>query len=174
MRNCQIQLFNTIHVKYQIKSEFVGKMWPANSALFIYVSNYYCIETVNQLDYNQYSQLTLLCSGNASAFGARYPGFYSWLRQGFLCLNICFVVVVFLDFANKHIICYKIVHFLYNVNLLSILTYCKICDRLYWYKDTDIASANLTGPVLKKRPNHGVKYVLAQTSIDLMLVENIN
>ena len=31
----------------------------------------HCVETVKQLDYNRYSQLTQWCSGNASALGAR-------------------------------------------------------------------------------------------------------
>ena len=48
--------------------------------------------------------LTQWCSGNASALGARGPGFNPRLRQGFLCLIFCFVVVVFLLFVQKHII----------------------------------------------------------------------
>jgi len=43
----------------------------------------------------KYSQLTRRCSGNASALGARGPRFNSRLRQGYLCLDFCFVVVVF-------------------------------------------------------------------------------
>jgi len=38
------------------KSEFVDNVWPANSTLFIYVSTY-CVETVKQLDYIQFSWL---------------------------------------------------------------------------------------------------------------------
>jgi len=44
MRNYQIEL--AMHVKYYRKNELVEKkiMWPANSALFIYVTH--CVETV--------------------------------------------------------------------------------------------------------------------------------
>ena len=59
------------------------------------------VETVKWLDYNLYSQLTRRCSGNASALSARGPGFNPRLRQGFLCLIFCFVVVVFLLFLSK-------------------------------------------------------------------------
>jgi len=38
---------------------------------------------------------------------ARGPGFNPRLRQGFLCLIFCFVVVVFLLFCPKHIIYHK-------------------------------------------------------------------
>ena len=58
------------------------------------------------LDYNRYTQLTRWYSGNASALGARGPGFNPWLRQGFLCLIFCIVVAVFLVFVQKHIICH--------------------------------------------------------------------
>jgi len=68
----------------------------------------HCAETVKWLDYNPYSQLTRWCSGNASALGAKGPGFNSRLRQGFLGLIFCFVVVVFLLFVHKHIICHNI------------------------------------------------------------------
>jgi len=82
------------------KNVFVENVWPVNLALFVYVSTH-CVETVKWLDYNRYSQLTRCCSGNASALGARGPGFNPRLRQGFLCLNFCFVVVVFLPFCPK-------------------------------------------------------------------------
>ena len=52
------------------------------------------------------------CSGNVSALGARGPGFNPQLRQGFLCLIFCFVVVVVLLFVQKHIICHKNLQFL--------------------------------------------------------------
>ena len=84
---------------------------PQHSALFIYVLTP-CIETIKKIDYNRYSQLTRWCSDNASALGARGPGFNSWLRHGFLCLMFCFGIVVFLLFVQKHIICYKILQFL--------------------------------------------------------------
>jgi len=57
---------------------------------------------------NRYSQLTRWFSGNASALGARGPGFNSRLRQGFLGLIFCFVVVVFLLFDHQHIICHNV------------------------------------------------------------------
>jgi len=88
------------------KNEFVENVWPLNSALFIYVS-IHSVETVKELVNNPYSQLTRCCSGNASAWGARVPGFNSRLRQVFLCLIFCFVVVVFLLFVHKHTICQK-------------------------------------------------------------------
>ena len=49
-------------------------MWLANLALFVYVLTH-CVETVKWLDYNRYSQLTQWYSGNASALGAKGPGF---------------------------------------------------------------------------------------------------
>ena len=54
---------------------------------------------------------------------ARCPGFNSRLRQGFLCLIFCFVVVVveFLRFCQKHIICHESLQFLLNFYLFSIL-----------------------------------------------------
>ena len=97
MRNCQIQLF--MHVKYYRKNVFVENVWPQNLALFVYVSTH-CVETVKWLDYYRYSQLTRWCSGNASALDARGPGFNPRLRQGFLCLIFC-IVVVFLLFCPK-------------------------------------------------------------------------
>jgi len=74
-----------MHVQIIQKNVIVENVWPANLALFIFVS-IHCIETVKWLDYNRYSQLTWARSGNASALGARGPGFNPHLRQGFLCL----------------------------------------------------------------------------------------
>jgi len=39
------------------KNVFVENAWPANLALFVYVSTH-CVKTVKWLDYNRYSQLT--------------------------------------------------------------------------------------------------------------------
>ena len=104
------------------KNVFVKNVWPANLALFVYGSNH-CVETVKWLDYNRYSQLTWLCSGNASALGAKGPGFNPRLRQGVLCLIFCFVVVVSLLFLSKNtLFLTKVSNSFYNVNLFSILT----------------------------------------------------
>ena len=99
------------HAKILQKSVFVENVWPENLALFIYVSTH-CVKTVKWLDYNRYSQLTRWWNGNASALGARCPVFNPRLRQGFLCLIFCFIVVVFLLFVQKHIICHKRLQFL--------------------------------------------------------------
>ena len=110
-----------MHVKYYRKDVFVENVWPANLALFVYVSTH-CVVTVKWLDYNRYSQLTRWCSGNASALGARGPGFNPRLRQGFLCLIFCFVVVVLLLFLSKNtLFIAKYCNSFYNVNLFSIL-----------------------------------------------------
>ena len=93
------------------KNVFVENVWPANLALFVYVSTH-CVETVKWLDCNRYCQLTRWCSGNVSALGARGPGFNPRLGHGFLCLMFCFVVVVFLLFCPKHIIYHKSLQFL--------------------------------------------------------------
>jgi len=52
------------------------------------------------------------------------------------------VVVVFILFVQKHIICHQILQFLAMFNYLVYLTYRKICDRLQMYKETDLASLN--------------------------------
>ena len=74
-----------MHVKIVQKNVFDENVWPANLAMFIYVS-IHCVETVKWLDYNRYSQLTRWCSGNAYALGARGLGFNPRLQQGFLYL----------------------------------------------------------------------------------------
>jgi len=110
------------------KNVFVEIVWPANLALFIYVS-IHCVETVKWLDYNRHSQLTRWCSSKAFALGARGPGFNSRLRQGFLCLIFCFVVVVFLLFCPKtHYLSPKFAILFSMLIYLAYLTYCKICD----------------------------------------------
>ena len=111
-----------MHVKIIQKNVFVENVWPANLALFIYVSTH-CVETVKWFDYNRYSQLTRWCSGRASALGARGLGFNPRLRQGCLCLIFfCFVVDVFLLFCPKtHFFLTNVSNSFYNVNLFSIL-----------------------------------------------------
>jgi len=112
------------------KNAFIENVWTANLALFIYVSTHF-VETVKWLDYNRYSQLTWWCSGNASALGARGPGFNPWLQQGFLCLIFCFVAVMFLLFYPKtHYLSQKFAILFTMLIYLVYLTYCKICDWL--------------------------------------------
>ena len=103
------------------KNEFVVNVWPANSALYIDVSTH-CIETVNQLDYNRYLEMTRWSRGYASELGARGPGINSWLWQGVLYLIFCFVVVVFYLSRNFAIPYAILIH-------LACLLYCKNCDR---------------------------------------------
>ena len=56
-----------------------------------------------------------------SSIPGSVKGFYVWF----------FAVVVFLLFVQKHIICHKMLQFLYSkIIYLVCLTYCKICDRL--------------------------------------------
>jgi len=120
-----------MHVKIiQKKNVFVENVWPANSALFIYVSTH-CVETVKWLAYNRYSQLTRWRSGNASSLGARGPGFNPRLRQWFLCLIFLFVVNVFLLFCPKtHYLSQNFANPFTMLIYLVYFTYCKICDRL--------------------------------------------
>jgi len=110
-----------MNVKYYRNNDFVENVWPANLALFIYVSTH-CVETGKWLDYNRYSQLTPWCSGNASALGARGPGFNPRLRQGFLCL-IFFVLLLlcFYFFVQNTVFIAKHCNSFCNVNLFSIL-----------------------------------------------------
>jgi len=61
--------------------------------------------------------------------------------KGFSVWFFCFVVVVFLLFCPKTNYLSK--HFAISFAMLIYvvyLTYCKICDRLWGYKDTDLAS----------------------------------
>ena len=119
-----------MHVKILHKNVFVENVWPANLALFVYFSTH-CVETVKWLNYNRYSQLTRWCSGKAFALGARGPGFNPWLRQGFLCLIFCFVVVVLLLFCQKpNYLSQKFAIPLTILIYLVYSTYYKICDRL--------------------------------------------
>ena len=112
----------------QKKNAFVENVWPANLALFVYVSTH-CVKTVKWLDYNRYSQLTRWCSGNVFALGAGGPGFDPRLRHGFLCVIFCIVVVVFLLFCPKtHYLSQNIAFPFTMLIYLVYSTYCKICD----------------------------------------------
>ena len=75
-------------------------VWPANLALFVYFSTH-CVETVKWLDYNRYSKLTRWCSGNASAFGARVPGFKPRSDKGFYVWFFLFCSCCVLRFCPK-------------------------------------------------------------------------
>jgi len=108
--------------KYYRKNEFVENIWPANLDLFIYVSTH-CVETVKYLDFNRYSQLTRWCSGNASALGARGPGFnsipfYVWF---FVLLLLCFYFL-FKNTLFITILCNSLFN-VYLFSILNILTY---------------------------------------------------
>jgi len=104
-----------MHVEILQKNEFVENVWPANSALIIYVSTN-CVETVKCLDYNRNYQLTRWCSGNASTLNVRGSGFNSRLQQVFLCLIFCFVVVFLLCVQNTLFVT-KFCNFFCNVKL---------------------------------------------------------
>ena len=114
----ETQLF--MHVKYYRKNVFVQNFWPANLALFIYVSTH-CVGTDKWLDYNRYSQLTRWCSSNASALGARGPGFNPWLRQGYIFRFFICCFCVFPISSKSTLFITKVCISIYNVNLLSIL-----------------------------------------------------
>ena len=115
---------------YDRKKVFVENVWPANLALFVYVSTH-CVEAVKWLDYNRYSQLTRWCSGNASALGARGPGFNPRFRQGFLCLIFLYGCCCVFTFLSKtHYLSQNIAISFTMLIYLVYSTYCKICDRL--------------------------------------------
>ena len=67
----------------------------------------------------RYSQLTRWCKGNASALGARCPGFNPGLRQGFLCLN--FVLLLFCFFSHNFAMSFAMLIY------VVYITYCNIC-----------------------------------------------
>ena len=129
MRNCQLKL--VMHVKYYIKM-YLLKM----SGTQIWL----CLFTFRLIASKQLNGLTTIdilnwLSGavviNASDLGARGPGFNPRLRQRFLCLIFCIVVVVFLLFCPKtHYLSQNIGIPFTMLIYLVYSTYCKICDRL--------------------------------------------
>ena len=109
-------------------------------ALFIYVSTH-CVEIVKQLDYNRYSQLTRWCRGNVMLWVREVPGSIPCSGKGFDFWFGGFCVFTFCKkthdlLQNFAIPCAMLIYLVY-------LTYCKICDRLQGYKDTDLASLML-------------------------------
>ena len=138
-----------MHVKILQKNVFVENVWPANLALFVYVSTH-CVETVKWLAYNPYCQLTRWCSGNASDLGAKGPGFSPRIRQGFLCFIFFALLLLCFTFLSKtHYLSQKFAIPFILLIYLVYFTYCKICDRLYGYKDTDLASLKLDQRLLR-------------------------
>jgi len=114
-----------MHVKILQKNVFVKNVWPANLALFVYVSTH-CVETVKWLDYNRYSQLTWWCSGNTSTLGATGPGFNPRFRRGFLCCFFCFVIVVLFFCLKTHYLSQKFAIPFTIIICLVYLTYYNI------------------------------------------------
>jgi len=74
--------------------------------------------------------------------------FNSRLLQGILGLLFCFAVVVFFSFVVQNII-FVINYFnsFCNVNSFSILNILPICDRLWGYEDTFLASLSDLKPL---------------------------
>ena len=136
MRNCQIQLF--MLVKILQKNEFVENVWTANSALFIYVSTQ-CVETVKQLDYNRFSQLTRWCSGNAFALSAILgsgKGFYVFTFDFFVLLLLFFYFL-----PKSTLFVTKFYNSFSNVNLFCIFN--MLQDFLTDYKGIKIQTQHL-------------------------------
>ena len=89
-----------MHVRILQKKTFVENVWPANSALFIYVLTQF-VETVKHLDYNGYSQLTRWDRGNAFALGLEFPASIPGSRKAFMFDVFVVVVVVFILLLSK-------------------------------------------------------------------------
>jgi len=69
-------------------------------------------------------------------------GFYVWL--------FCFVVVFFIFCSKAHNLSHNFAIPFVMLIYLVYLTYCKICDWLYGYKDTDLASLKCLNATLLK------------------------
>jgi len=76
--------------------------------------------TEKWLDYNQYSQLTRWCSGNASALGARRLGFNPQLRQGFYVWFFVLLLLCFYFLSKTHYLSHK---FTIPFTILNYLVY---------------------------------------------------
>ena len=119
MRNCQILLF--MHVKYCRKIDFVEHVWSKNSAMFTYVSTH-CVETVKQLDYNWYSQLTRWYSGTVVThliWVQEFPDSIPGTGKGFYVHVLCFCCCDF-TFCLNTLFVTRFCNSFCNVNFVSI------------------------------------------------------
>ena len=100
------------------KNDFVENVWPAKSALFIYVSTH-CVLSVKKLDINRYSQLTRWCRGNASALVRELPGSIPGSDKGFYVWFFC--GCVFYILSKNTFFVTKFCNSFCNINTFSIL-----------------------------------------------------
>jgi len=131
MRNCHIELF--MHVRIMQKKMNLLKMCGAQFRLcFSFTFRPIASKHLNNLT----TIYTLSWLGGAMVTHPlcvkEVPGSIPGSGKDFLCLIFCFVVVAFLLFVQKHIICHTILQFFPLAVLIYLvyLTYCKICDRL--------------------------------------------
>jgi len=86
------------------KPILLTKVWPANLALFVYVSTYY-IEAIKlvrlELDFNRYVQLTWWPKCNTPYYSATGSVFNSRLWQGFMFPFFVLLLLCFYLFARK-------------------------------------------------------------------------
>ena len=76
------------------------------------------------------NQPTRWFSGNASALGARGPGFNPLFRQGFYVSFFALLLLCFTFLTKTHVLSQKFAIPFTMLIYLVYLTYCKICDRL--------------------------------------------
>jgi len=72
------------------------------------------------------------------------PGSIPCSGKDFYAEVFCFVVVVFTFWPKTHYLWHNLAISLAMLIYLVYLTYCKKCDQLYGYKDTDLASLSTT------------------------------
>jgi len=93
------------------KNVFVENVWPANLALFVYVSTH-CVETVKWLDYNR----VLSWLGGAVVthplWVQEVPGWIPGSGKGFYVWIFVLLLLCFYLFVQKHIIYQKGLQFL--------------------------------------------------------------